>query len=151
MTDPPSAAGDDRSADQPPQMPLRTVDGYVTSAPSDGIGGPRSAWMQQRQVTGWARARGWRVARIFEDAPSTGSAGFGPLLCQALDRVASRESDGIVVARLNHLAVSLPAALEAIERIQSAGGTFVSVGDGIDLATPTGQLMLGLLLSVVDW
>jgi DNA invertase Pin-like site-specific DNA recombinase len=56
-----------------------------------------------------------------------------------------------VVARLNHLAVSLSAALDAIERIQSAGGTFISVGDGIDLGTPTGQLMLRLLLSVVDW
>ena len=132
-------------------MRLRAVDGYVRSSPSDGIRSPRSSWMQRRQLARWADTRGWRVARVFEDAPSTGPGGPGPRLREALDRVASGESDGLVVARLNHLAVSLPVALDAIERIQAVGGTFISVSDGIDLGTRTGQLMLRLLLSVVDW
>lgn len=123
----------------------------MTTSPSEGLWSPRSSLMQRGQLARWADARGWRVARVFEDPRSTGSQGPGPQLREALDRVASRESDGIVVARLNHLAVSLPVALDAIERVQAAGGTFISVYDGIDLGTPTGQLMLRLLRSVAEW
>jgi DNA invertase Pin-like site-specific DNA recombinase len=67
----------------------------------------------------------------------------------ALERVESRESDGLVVARFSHMGPSLADALATIERIQAAGGRFASVADGIDLDTPTGRLLLRLLLSVV--
>jgi DNA invertase Pin-like site-specific DNA recombinase len=42
-------------------------------------------------------------------------------------------------------------AVDTIERIQAAGGTFVSVCDGIDLGTPSGRLILPLLVSVARW
>ena len=70
---------------------------------------------------------------------------------EALHRVESGESDGIVAARLTQIGPSLGEALRSVERIQAAGGTFVSVGDGIDLSTPTGRLILRLLLSVAEW
>ena len=70
---------------------------------------------------------------------------------EALERVESGESDGIVAVRLTQFGASLREALRSIERIEAAGGTFVSVGDGIDLSTPTGRLILRLLLSVAEW
>jgi DNA invertase Pin-like site-specific DNA recombinase len=73
------------------------------------------------------------------------------LLAEALQRVESHETDGLVVTRLTHLGRSLEDALAAIERIQAAGGRFVSVCDAIDLSTPTGRLTLPLLLSILDW
>ena len=72
-------------------------------------------------------------------------------LREALERVESGESDGIVAVRLTQFGASLREALRSIERIEAAGGTFVSVGDGIDLSTPTGRLILRLLLSVAEW
>jgi len=88
---------------------------------------------------------------MFEEPAQNGSPDARPALDQALARVESRESDGVVVARLQDLGSSLGDALRAIERIQAAGGTFVSVCDGIDLGTATGRLILRLLLSVADW
>jgi hypothetical protein len=71
-------------------------------------------------------------------------------LSAALERVESRQSDGLVVAGLKHLGLSLDEAVAALERISAAGGRFVSISDGIDLGTPTGRTVLRLLLALHD-
>jgi DNA invertase Pin-like site-specific DNA recombinase len=126
------------------------MDGYVSSG-ADRPLDPNASWVQRGRIAGWARRRGRRVARMFEERAQNGSLDARPVLDQALARVESRESDGVVVARLQDLGSSLGEALRAIERVQAAGGTFVSVCDGIDLGTATGRLILRLLLSVADW
>jgi DNA invertase Pin-like site-specific DNA recombinase len=70
---------------------------------------------------------------------------------EALARVESRECEAIVVTRLHRIGDSLDNALCAIDRIQAAGGTFVSVLDGIDLSTADGRHVLRILLSVARW
>ena len=127
------------------------ADGYVFSAEGEQPWGPNSAWIQRCQISRWADRHGWRLARVVEEPVV---AGFRPrrvALREALERVESHESDGIVVARLNRVGRSLDEALDAIERIQAAGGTFVSVCDGVDLGTPAGRVILRLLLSVAAW
>ncbi len=115
------------------------VDGYVHS-PSAGGDGLASFAVQQGQIRRSAAARGWRVGRMFDECS----------LYLALERIESRESDGLVVARLAHLGTSLEDAVVAIERIQAAGGRFLSIGDGIDLSTASGRLVLRILLSLND-
>ena len=114
------------------------VDGYVPSARRLDRGS-RAAHLYHGQIRSWVASRGWRVGQMFDESS----------LQTALERVESRESDGLIVARFSHLGSSLADALAAIERIQAAGGRFASVADGIDLDTPTGRLLLRLLLSVV--
>jgi DNA invertase Pin-like site-specific DNA recombinase len=75
----------------------------------------------------------------------------GSLLRRAVERVESRESDGVVVARVTHLGRSLEETIAAVERIEAAGGRFVSVCDGVDLGTASGRLVLRVLLSVLEW
>ena len=130
---------------RPPSMRGRrvvrvvVVDGYVNSgAGSDSGAGPRPAEIQQTRIAKWVHARGWRVGRMFDE----------PSLPVALGRIESRESDGLVVARVRHLGSSLDEVLTVIERIQAAGGRFVSIADGIDLNTPSGRLVLQILLSI---
>lgn len=74
----------------------------------------------------------------------------GSQLREAVERVESRESDGLVVARLRNLGSSLEEAVAVLERIRAAGGAFVSVCDGIDLSGSHGCLVMRLLLSVLD-
>jgi len=38
-----------------------------------------------------------------------------------------------------------------IERIEHAGDTFVSVGDGVDLSTDTGRLIMRIMLAMGEW
>ena len=127
------------------------ADGYVFSSEREEPWGPNSTWIQRCQISRWADRHGWRLARIVEEPVVAGSRRRRVGLREALERVESRESDGIVVARLNRFGGSLDEALDAIERIQAAGGTFVSVCDGVDLGTPAGRLILRLLLSVAAW
>ena len=95
--------------------------------------------------------RGWRVGRLFEERADVRPADRCSLLGEALERVESRESDGLVVARLRNLGSSLEEAVAVLERIQAAGGRFVSVCDGIDLGASNGHSILRLLLSVLEW
>jgi len=60
-------------------------------------------------------------------------------------------SDGIVVAKLDRFGRSLIQGMGAIERITKAGGTFVSVQDGLDVTTDTGRLVLRIMLSMAEW
>ena len=73
------------------------------------------------------------------------------MLVEALARVESGMTDGIVVAKLDRFGRSLLGCMTAIERIQSAGGTFVAVQDGLDLTTDTGKLVLRIMLSMAEW
>jgi hypothetical protein len=41
--------------------------------------------------------------------------------------------------------------IAAIERVEAAGGRFVSVQDGLDTSTDTGRLVLHILLSLAEW
>jgi len=114
------------------------VDGYVPSGRRLDRG-LRATHLYHGQIRSWVASRGWRVGRMFDECS----------LQVALERVESRETDGLIVARFSHLGSSLADALAAIERIQAAGGRFASVADGIDLDTPNGRLLLRLLLSVL--
>jgi hypothetical protein len=127
------------------------LDGYLGPSPPAGI--PAVQWpeVQRGQISAWAGDRGWRLARIFEDHETDGRRDGSPALLAAISRVESRETDGIVVSALRVVADSLPEAVLALERIQAAGGVFVSVSDGIDLSQPCGRLILRLLVSLLDW
>jgi DNA invertase Pin-like site-specific DNA recombinase len=89
--------------------------------------------------------RGWRLAGILGD--NNGSDG----LDEAVGHVESGETDGLVVARLADLGSSLSEAVAVIDRIRAAGGTLLSVSDGIELGVDTGQVIWRLLVSLAQW
>jgi hypothetical protein len=134
-------------ADQRRRWRVLLADGYI-SVPA---GGSSVTSIHRHHIVRWADGHGWRLARVVEEPvpaePGDRRAGLG----QAVERVESRESDGLVVARMKSIGSSLEEALDAIERIQAAGGRFVSVCDGVDLGTRDGQLALRLLVSVARW
>lgn len=128
------------------------VDGYVRASPPRAWSGSQAA-IDRGLIGRWVAGCGWRVGRVFEE-PEPAAAALADrrsLLLEALERVESRESDGLVVARFKNLGSSLQEAMAVLERIQAAGGRFVSVCDGVGLAGLDGRMLLRLLVSVVDW
>ena len=112
------------------------VDGYVASLT---VSGHRdSAEHQREQLLRAAASRGWQLRRIFT----------APALDAVIARVESHESDGLVVARVACLGASLAEVLAVVERVQAAGGRFLSVSDGIDLDAESGRLALRVLVSL---
>ena len=132
---------------------MLVVDGYANASPPAGIPAVQWPQIQRGQITAWAADHGWRVARIFEEHGPAGRRDdlASPALLAAISRVEARETDGIVVSGLRVVGASLPEAVLVLERIQAAGGVFVSISDGIDLSQPTGQPILRLLVSLLDW
>ena len=124
------------------------MDGYVRRT-EPGAPGARLTAVRRWKIAKWIYMRGWRLGQVFEDlAYDTDD---DPRLREALERIESGESSGIVIVRLHQIGDSLAQAVDAIERIRAAGGAFASVCDGIDLSTPTGQRILRLLVSVTEW
>ena len=107
--------------------------------------------VQLEQIERWIRAHGHRLGNVFEELDQSGARSDRPLLMEALERIESGESQGIVVAKLDRFGRSVVDGLRAIKRIEVAGGTFASVNDGIDPTTATGKLILQVLLSIAEW
>src|SRR5215207_1076461 len=129
------------------------VDGYVRVSQISGRVGPRfiSPVLQREQIEAWTTAHGAVVGEIHEELDESGARADRPLLLRAIERVEANESDGVVVAKLDRFGRSLVDSLAAIERIRKAGGTFVSVQDGLDLSTDTGKLVLRIMFSMAEW
>jgi DNA invertase Pin-like site-specific DNA recombinase len=129
------------------------VDGYVRVSKVGHRKGERfiSPAVQREAINGWALARGARVLEIFEELDESGGRDDRPLLEQAIRRVESGISQGIVVSKVDRFGRSLISGLAAIERVKVAGGTFVAVQDGLDTSTESGRLVLRILLSLAEW
>lgn len=129
------------------RVQTKLVDGYIATDLGAGARRPDAAG-QRHRLRAWAAYRGWRLARIVEDTLAHTSPGPRPMLCEALERVESRDSDGILTPSIDAIARSLSEAAGVIERIDAARGTFLSVREQVDTSTPAGRLMLRLLLSL---
>jgi DNA invertase Pin-like site-specific DNA recombinase len=129
------------------------VDGYIRVSQVAGRGGENfiSPSVQREQIEVWAKLNRAALGRVFEELDESGARSDRPMLMEAIERVERGETQGIVVAKLDRFGRSLVDGLANIERISNAGGTFVSVQDGLDLGTPTGKLVLRIMFSMAEW
>jgi DNA invertase Pin-like site-specific DNA recombinase len=129
------------------------LDGYVRVSRVGGRKGDRfiSPKVQREQIATWASNHSAILGEVFEEMDKSGADIDRPLLQRALERIETGRSEGLIVYKLNRFARSLIDGLSLIARIQEAGGTFISVEDGLDLKTPTGKLSLRILFSVAEW
>ena len=107
--------------------------------------------VQREQIEGWAKLHGHAVGEIFEELDQSGARADRPLLLEAIGRQESGAAQVLVVAKLDRFGRSLVDGLQAIERVAEAGGSVVSVSDGLDFSTDTGKLVLRLMLSLAEW
>jgi DNA invertase Pin-like site-specific DNA recombinase len=92
------------------------------------------------------RAAGCR--RIFEENGS-GGRWDRPELQRMLDHL--RESDIVVVWKLDRLSRSLKDLLVILEKIDAAGAGFRSLTESIDTTTPAGRMMMQMLGSFAEF
>jgi DNA invertase Pin-like site-specific DNA recombinase len=129
------------------------LDGYIRVSQVAGREGERfiSPSVQREQIVAWTRAHGAQMGEVFEELDQSGARGDRPMLSEAIERVERGESGGVIVAKLDRFGRTVVDGLRSIQRIENAGGTFVSVQDGFDLGTPTGRLVLQVLFSIGEW
>ena len=93
------------------------VDGYVRSSPPCALSGSPAS-IDRGLIGRCVLGRGWRVGRVFEEPTASRLADRGSLLREALERVESGESDGLVVARFKNLGSSLEEAVAVLVRVK---------------------------------
>jgi DNA invertase Pin-like site-specific DNA recombinase len=97
------------------------------------------------------KLHGATLGEVFVELDESGARADRPKLMEAIARAESGESQGVVVAKLDRFGRSLIDGLANIERLSDAGAIFVSVQDGLDLSTPTGKLVMRIMLSMAEW
>lgn len=99
--------------------------------------------LQVDAMTAYIRDRGWHLVRRIEDIGSGARERFGR---ESLLRAARRrEVDAVVVWRLDRWGRSLPDLVVTLRELTELGVGFVSLTEALDLTTPTGRALAGMV------
>jgi putative DNA-invertase from lambdoid prophage Rac len=99
--------------------------------------------LQTEAMTSYIRDRGWRIVKQVKDV---GSGAKGRPGRESLLKAARRrEVDVILVWRLDRWGRSLPDLVVTLQELTELGVGFVSLSEALDLTTPTGRAMTGML------
>jgi DNA invertase Pin-like site-specific DNA recombinase len=106
---------------------------------------------QRTAIEAECATRGWTLTAIREDAGLSGkSVTNRPGLAAALYDVETGGVGGIVVAKLDRLSRSLKDFALLMERAQKRNWNLVACDLGIDLASPSGEFMAGVMSSAAQ-
>src|SRR6202043_1341431 len=99
--------------------------------------------MQNRAMREYAARRGWTVALQVREVGS--GAAQREAREKLLDAARRREIDIVVVWRLDRWGRSVTDLLATLQELEHLGVGFVSLTEALDLTTPSGRAMAGLL------
>lgn len=99
--------------------------------------------LQMEAMRAHAASRGWHVALEVADIGS--GATERPKRQQLVQAARRREIDVILVWRLDRWGRSLPDIVVTLRELAELGVGFASLSEALDLTTPTGRAMAGLL------
>jgi DNA invertase Pin-like site-specific DNA recombinase len=127
--------------------------GYIRVSRVAGRTGDRflSPTLQREKIEGWCQTHGHQLAVVKDDLDVSGAREDRERLMGLVEEIEAGQLDGLVVATLDRFGRSLPFAIALIDRIDRAGGQFVSVADGLDTKTPYGRLALNIMLSIAQF
>jgi putative DNA-invertase from lambdoid prophage Rac len=104
--------------------------------------------MQLRALREYAARRGWTVAIQAREIGS--GAGHRQARGKLLEAARRREIDVVLVWRLDRWGRSLTDLLATLQELEHVGVGFVSLTEALDLTTPAGRAMAGLLAILLN-
>jgi DNA invertase Pin-like site-specific DNA recombinase len=105
----------------------------------------QSPEMQLRELREYAQRRGWTVTAEYVDHGVSGSKDTRPQLNKLMAAAHRREFDAIVCWKIDRFGRSLKHLVNALAELDAYGVAFVSLRDNLDLSTPQGRLMFGII------
>jgi len=106
--------------------------------------------MQLAELREFASKRGWIVVGEFTDECS-GTKDHRPQLDAMMLLAKQRKVDVILVWKLDRFGRSLKHLVNAISELQAVGCDFVSLRDNLDLTTPAGRMMFGVIACMAEF
>lgn len=119
---------------------------YVRVSTRDQAEDGLSLDAQLRAIRSHCEANGWQLAEYVEAGLSASKEGTDrPEFRRLLADVEARRVDVVVVHKLDRWSRQMVVTMQTLARISQAGAGFVSLSEHIDMSTPAGRLMLGVL------
>ncbi len=106
--------------------------------------------MQLRELREYAERRGWDVVGEYIDICS-GAKDNRPELNRLMSDAHRRKFDAVAVWKIDRFGRSLKHLVNALADLESYGVAFVSLHDNLDLSTPTGRLMFGIIACMAEF
>jgi putative DNA-invertase from lambdoid prophage Rac len=105
--------------------------------------------LQLAAMRDYVAKRGWKTALEVQDVGS--GAILRPKREELLKAARRRELDRIVVWRLDRWGRSLLDLIATLQELASLGVGFVSLSEALDLTTPSGRALAGMLAVFADY
>lgn len=101
---------------------------------------------QVERIKAYCSAKGWTLLHIYTDGGYSGGNTNRPALKKMLEAIQRRETNAVVVYKLDRLSRSQKDTLTLIEDSFLANDTdFISINENFDTSTPFGRAMIGIL------
>ena len=107
--------------------------------------------MQLRELREHCARRGWEVVGEYVDVGVSGSKDSRPALNKLVADAHRRKLDAILVWKLDRFGRSLQHLVNALAEFESLGIAFISLKESLDLTTPAGRLMFGIISAMAEF
>ena len=107
--------------------------------------------MQLRELREYAQRRGWGVVGEYTDEGVSGSKDSRPELNRLMADAHRRVFDAVLVWKIDRFGRSLKHLVNALDEMDALGVAFVSLGDNLDLSTPSGRLMFQIIGAMAEF
>ena len=129
--------------------PTRAI-GYVRVSTGDQGESGHGLRAQEAAIQAACALRGWELVGVREEVKSGARADNRPLLGDVLASLRRGDADAVVVAKLDRLSRSVVDAGRLLEEARKRGFNIVALDLGLDLSTPTGELVANVLAAVAQ-
>jgi DNA invertase Pin-like site-specific DNA recombinase len=107
--------------------------------------------MQLRELREHCSRRGWTITGEYVDIGVSGSKDSRPELNKLVADAHRRKLDAVLVWKLDRFGRSLKHLVNSLAEFESLGIAFISLKESLDLTTPAGRLMFGIVSAMAEF
>ena len=107
--------------------------------------------MQLAEMRDYATCRGWETVDEYVDEGVSGSKESRPELNRLMADARRRQFDIVLVWKIDRFGRSLKHLVNALADLDAYGVAFASLKDNLDLSTPSGRLMFGIIAAMAEF
>ena len=107
--------------------------------------------MQLAELREYASRRDWEIVSEYVDEGVSGSKESRPELNRLMADARRRHFDIVLVWKMDRFGRSLKHLVNALADLDAYGVAFASLKDNLDLSTPSGRLMFGIIAAMAEF
>jgi DNA invertase Pin-like site-specific DNA recombinase len=115
------------------------------------VGHGQDTGMQTRDLKEFCKLRDFQLVDSYVDEGVSGSKDSRPELDRLMRDARKRRFDAVLVWKLDRFGRSLKHLVNALAEFQALGVAFISYKESLDMTTPAGRLMFGVIAAMAEF